>query len=61
MLLENDRKGMIIPRVKKFNRKTSIYMFPLPECGCLQQSNNLTALEVPHSSNALYSNLVTDR
>ncbi|KAK4740847.1 hypothetical protein SAY87_024435 [Trapa incisa] len=54
MLQENDRKGMIIPRVKKFNRKTSIYKFPLPECGCLQRSNNLTASEVPLSSHALY-------
>ncbi|KAI6690875.1 hypothetical protein NL676_027703 [Syzygium grande] len=40
MLRENDRKGMIVPRVKKFNRKTSIYTYPLPECGCLQQSND---------------------
>ncbi|XP_030443090.1 O-fucosyltransferase 10-like [Syzygium oleosum] len=42
MLRENDRKGMIVPRVKKFNRKTSIYTYPLPECGCLQQSNDST-------------------
>ncbi|OWM88450.1 hypothetical protein CDL15_Pgr003862 [Punica granatum] len=61
MLLENNRKGMIIPRVKKFNRKTSIYTFPLPECGCLQQSNNSTALEVPRSSSAPYPNLLTSR
>ncbi|KAL3736663.1 hypothetical protein ACJRO7_025581 [Eucalyptus globulus] len=42
MLKENDRKGMIVPRVKKFNRKTSIYTYPLPECGCLQQQNDST-------------------
>lgn len=42
MLRENDRKGMIVPRVKKFNRKTSIYTYPLPECGCLQQTNDST-------------------
>ncbi|KAB5568630.1 hypothetical protein DKX38_002423 [Salix brachista] len=35
MLLESDRKGMMIPRVRKFNRKNSIYTFPLPECDCL--------------------------
>ncbi|XP_071724049.1 LOW QUALITY PROTEIN: O-fucosyltransferase 10-like [Rutidosis leptorrhynchoides] len=38
MLTESDRKGMMIPRVRKINRKTSIYMYPLPECSCLQNS-----------------------
>ncbi|PPD93550.1 hypothetical protein GOBAR_DD09501 [Gossypium barbadense] len=42
MLAESDRKGMMVPRVKKFNRKTSIYTYPLPECACLQGSNNST-------------------
>ncbi|XP_044474636.1 O-fucosyltransferase 10-like [Mangifera indica] len=37
MLSENDRKGIMVPRVRKINRKTSIYTFPLPECRCLQQ------------------------
>ncbi|KAH9756873.1 O-fucosyltransferase 11 [Citrus sinensis] len=32
MLSENDRKGIIVPRVRKINRKTSIYTYPLPEC-----------------------------
>ncbi|KAI3419819.1 O-fucosyltransferase family protein [Psidium guajava] len=50
MLRENDRKGMIVPRVKKFNRKTSIYTYPLPECGCLQQSND-SALRPVHTWN----------
>ncbi|XLT13374.1 hypothetical protein HN51_059064 [Arachis hypogaea] len=38
MLSESDRKGIMVPRVRKINRKTSIYMYPLPECRCLQQS-----------------------
>ncbi|KAH9756876.1 O-fucosyltransferase 11 [Citrus sinensis] len=42
MLSENDRKGIIVPRVRKINRKTSIYTYPLPECRCLQQSHNTT-------------------
>ncbi|CAL0317907.1 unnamed protein product [Lupinus luteus] len=37
MLSESDRKGIMVPRVRKINRKTSIYMYPLPECRCLQQ------------------------
>lgn len=40
MLNESDRKGMMVPRVKKFNRKTSVYTFPLPECRCIQKSHN---------------------
>ncbi|KAJ6337448.1 hypothetical protein OIU76_007179 [Salix suchowensis] len=40
MLLESDRKGMMIPRVRKFNRKNSIYTFPLPECDCLHAGIN---------------------
>ncbi|XVF64627.1 hypothetical protein PTKIN_Ptkin09bG0183300 [Pterospermum kingtungense] len=44
MLTESDRKGITVPRVKKFNRKTSIYTYPLPECACLQQSNNSTLI-----------------
>ena len=40
MLNESDRKGMMVPRVRKFNRKTSVYTYPLPECGCLQKSHN---------------------
>lgn len=42
MLSENDRKGIMVPRVRKINRKTSIYTYPLPECRCLQQSHNTT-------------------
>ncbi|KAK4274049.1 hypothetical protein QN277_017341 [Acacia crassicarpa] len=37
MLVDNDRKGILVPRVRKFNRKTSVYTYPLPECRCLQQ------------------------
>lgn len=42
MLTESDRKGMMVPRVRKINRKTSIYTYPLPECECLQNSLNST-------------------
>ncbi|KAL2317765.1 hypothetical protein Fmac_031641 [Flemingia macrophylla] len=38
MLSESDRKGIMVPRVRKINRKTSVYTYPLPECRCLQQS-----------------------
>ncbi|XP_062146448.1 O-fucosyltransferase 10-like [Alnus glutinosa] len=40
VLNESDRKGVMVPRVKKFNRKTSVYTFPLPECRCIQKSHN---------------------
>ncbi|KAJ1439226.1 GDP-fucose protein O-fucosyltransferase [Sesbania bispinosa] len=39
MLSESDRKGIMVPRVRKINRKTSVYTYPLPECRCLQQSH----------------------
>ncbi|KAI5589180.1 hypothetical protein BDE02_05G143900 [Populus trichocarpa] len=51
MLLESDRKGMMIPRVRKFNRKNSIYTFPLPECDCLQSHDS--SLGLNHTLNAL--------
>ncbi|XVE55390.1 hypothetical protein DITRI_Ditri03aG0154700 [Diplodiscus trichospermus] len=54
MLTESDRKGMTVPRVKKFNRKTSIYTYPLPECACLQQSNN-SKLKLADSADVLKS------
>lgn len=38
MLSESDRKGIMVPRVRKINRKTSVYTYPLPECRCLQES-----------------------
>ncbi|XP_010530190.1 PREDICTED: uncharacterized protein At1g04910-like [Tarenaya hassleriana] len=37
MLGESDRKGVMVPRIKKINRKTSVYAFPLPECECIFQ------------------------
>ncbi|CAK9139856.1 unnamed protein product [Ilex paraguariensis] len=40
MLAESDRKGLMVPRVKKYDRKTSIYSNPLPGCRCLWQSQN---------------------
>ncbi|CAL8997207.1 unnamed protein product [Prunus brigantina] len=40
MLTESDRKGKIIPRVKKFTKKSSVYSYPLPDCGCLQKHNS---------------------
>ncbi|KAG6707350.1 hypothetical protein I3842_06G026200 [Carya illinoinensis] len=39
MLNESDRKGIMVPRVRKLNRKTSVYTYPLPECRCLQKSD----------------------
>ncbi|KAB1205375.1 hypothetical protein CJ030_MR7G010684 [Morella rubra] len=41
MLSESDRKGMMVPRVRKINRKTSVYTYPLPECRCLQKTIRL--------------------
>ncbi|CAH2079415.1 unnamed protein product [Thlaspi arvense] len=35
MLGESDRKGVMVPRLRKINRKTSIYTYPLPECECI--------------------------
>ncbi|XP_057994837.1 O-fucosyltransferase 10-like isoform X1 [Hevea brasiliensis] len=35
MLTESDRQGVVVPRVRKINRKTSVYAYPLPECWCL--------------------------
>ncbi|KAI9097939.1 hypothetical protein K1719_025710 [Acacia pycnantha] len=46
MLVDNDRKGILVPRVRKFNRKTSVYTYPLPECRCLQQ---LHTSQIDHS------------
>ncbi|KAJ7965612.1 O-fucosyltransferase family protein [Quillaja saponaria] len=48
MLSESDRKGMVVPRVRKINRKTSVYTYPLPECRCLQQSHTT---QVGHNLN----------
>lgn len=42
MLAENDRKGIMVPRVKKSNRKSSIFKNPMPECRCLWEPKNLT-------------------
>ncbi|KAK4708370.1 hypothetical protein R3W88_029295 [Solanum pinnatisectum] len=42
MLAESDRKGIMVPRVKKFTRKGSIYSNPLPECRCLWESKRST-------------------
>ncbi|XP_065847048.1 O-fucosyltransferase 10-like [Euphorbia lathyris] len=55
MLTDSDRKGLLVPRVKKINRKTSIYTYPLPECGCLQSHN--TSLKLTHTTNTLVSQL----
>ncbi|KAK0576425.1 hypothetical protein LWI29_017278 [Acer saccharum] len=48
MLSESDRKGMMVPRLRKINRKTSVYTYPLPECTCLLQSDN-TTIKLTHS------------
>ncbi|THG09072.1 hypothetical protein TEA_003545 [Camellia sinensis var. sinensis] len=34
MLAESDRKGIMVPRVKKSNRKSSVFTNPMPECRC---------------------------
>ncbi|CAN1235779.1 O-fucosyltransferase 11, partial [Linum perenne] len=47
MLTESDNKGLMVPRVKKINRKTSIYQYPLPECSCLQPQNS-SSLRLNH-------------
>ncbi|EEF48349.1 O-fucosyltransferase 10 [Ricinus communis] len=58
MLTESDRKGLLVPRVRKINRKTSIYMYPLPECGCLMSHNSSLKLT---STNLLGSQLESTR
>ncbi|CAI0587240.1 unnamed protein product [Linum tenue] len=55
MLAESDRKGLMVPRVKKINRKTSIYMYPLPECSCLQAQNSSHRLSNHQGSDLLAS------
>ncbi|KAK7373118.1 hypothetical protein VNO80_06515 [Phaseolus coccineus] len=52
MLSESDRKGIMVPRVRKINRKTSVYTYPLPECRCLQQS---LANQIDHNNDVLYN------
>ncbi|CAN4121074.1 unnamed protein product [Withania somnifera] len=42
MLAESDRKGIMVPRVKKSTRKGSVYSNPLPECRCLWESKRAT-------------------
>ncbi|GMP47065.1 hypothetical protein CsSME_00014992 [Camellia sinensis var. sinensis] len=42
MLAESDRKGAMVPRVTKSNRKSSIFSHPSPECKCLWESKNST-------------------
>ncbi|TQE08903.1 hypothetical protein C1H46_005517 [Malus baccata] len=49
ILTESDRKGKIVPRVKKFTRKSSVYTYPLPECSCLQKHNNTQIVQSTHS------------
>ncbi|KAK2981162.1 hypothetical protein RJ640_024385 [Escallonia rubra] len=41
MVAESDRKGVMVSRVGKSNRKTSVYSKPFPECRCLWESQNL--------------------
>ncbi|KAG8633075.1 O-fucosyltransferase 10 [Manihot esculenta] len=48
MLTESDRQGVMVPRVRKINRKTSIYTYPLPECGCLLSHNS--SLKLTHTT-----------
>lgn len=60
MLSESDRKGLMVPRLRRFNRKTSVYSYPLPECSCLQQSDN-TTLKLTNSVKLLDSHGVSAR
>ncbi|XAR62609.1 hypothetical protein NMG60_11017434 [Bertholletia excelsa] len=43
MLTESDRKGLMVSRAKRSNRKTSIFQNPIPECRCLWESKNFTS------------------
>uniref|UniRef100_A0A1J3K0S4 O-fucosyltransferase family protein n=1 Tax=Noccaea caerulescens TaxID=107243 RepID=A0A1J3K0S4_NOCCA len=59
MLGESDRKGVMVPRLRKINRKTSVYTYPLPECECIfHLSSNSSTI---HNLGALHptSNLVS--
>ncbi|KAJ8420312.1 hypothetical protein Cgig2_029409 [Carnegiea gigantea] len=42
MLVESNREGMMVPKITKSNRKSSVYKYPFPECACLQEAQNLT-------------------
>ncbi|CAA0270542.1 unnamed protein product [Arabidopsis thaliana] len=62
MLGESDRKGVMVPRVRKINRKTSIYTYPLPECECIfhlssnfSNTGNILSLGALHPSSNLIS------
>lgn len=62
MLGESDRKGVMVPRVRKINRKTSIYTYPLPECECIfHLSSNFSTTGNIQNFGALHptSNLMT--
>ncbi|ESQ33299.1 hypothetical protein EUTSA_v10003892mg [Eutrema salsugineum] len=62
MLGESDRKGVMVPRVRKINRKTSIYTYPLPECECIfHLSSNISTTGNIQNLGALHptSNLMT--
>ncbi|XP_023524506.1 O-fucosyltransferase 10-like [Cucurbita pepo subsp. pepo] len=54
MLSESDRKGLMVPRIRRFNRKTSIYTYPLPECRCLQKSHNTNSTDSKYTLNQLH-------
>ncbi|XP_058219188.1 O-fucosyltransferase 10-like isoform X1 [Rhododendron vialii] len=53
MVAESDRKGIMVPRVRKSNRKASVFSNPIPDCRCLWESTNLT-LKLTHTSHAPY-------
>ncbi|KAK9270355.1 hypothetical protein L1049_025934 [Liquidambar formosana] len=42
MLTESDHEGIKVPRTRKAIKKASIYSYPLPQCRCLQESQNST-------------------
>lgn len=42
MLIESNREGLMMPRIKKSSRHNSIYKYPFPQCRCLQEAQNLT-------------------
>ncbi|XP_017243686.1 O-fucosyltransferase 10 [Daucus carota subsp. sativus] len=48
MLAESDRKGIMVPRPRKSNRRNSLYSNPLPECRCLWEAQNST-LKLTHN------------
>ncbi|XP_023535212.1 O-fucosyltransferase 10-like [Cucurbita pepo subsp. pepo] len=57
MLAESDRKGLMVPRIRRFNRKTSVYTYPLPECRCLQKPHNTNTTDNKYMLDQLFESV----